>query len=75
MKKERLVAGYFFVNTSTNKTSFTLILVLLFPSVDSLSLLEDNLASVVYLTSFPGILLLSLERQNVTVNNLFTRKF
>ena len=54
------------------KDFILLILFLLFPSVDSLSLLEASLTIVVSLNSFSSILLndlnsLSLEKENVTV--------
>ena len=60
------------LSTNTQKISFLLILFLLFPSVDSLSLLEASLTIVVSLNSFSGIILndlnfLSLEQVNVTV--------
>ena len=43
------------LSTNTQKISFPFILVLLFPSVDSLSLLEASLTIVVSLNSFSGI--------------------
>ena len=60
------------LSTNTQQSSFLLILFLLFPSVDSLSLLEASLTIVVSLNSFSGIILndlnfLSLEQVNVTV--------